>query len=216
MKKIGCLLLILAVGTLAQAGVRGDLRKGGQYYEDQKYGSALNSYQKILKKHPDNPQALFNAGNAYYRLKEYTQAQESYQKAAKNLAQKTPDALFNLGNAYYKAGDQERAKEAFRAAIVQNPDDKEAIHNLQLILQQQQQENQQNQDQPQQNQDDSQGQQNDEDQSQNPDENNQNENQKGQLSQQDADRIMAMAKEQEYKSHSGNRAQPEYLVEKDW
>ena len=159
---------------------------------------------------------MFNAGNAYYRLKEYTQAQESYQKAAKNLAQKTPDALFNLGNAYYKAGDQERAKEAFRAAIVQNPQDKEAIHNLQLILQQQQQENQQNQDQPQQNQDDSQGQQNNEDQSQNPDENNQNENQNGQMSKQDADRIMAMAKEQEHKSHSGHRAQPEYLVDKDW
>ena len=68
MKHFGVLLAFLFLAAAAQAGVRGQLRQGGKFYNDQKYGSALNSYQEILKEDPNNQQALFNAGNAYYRI----------------------------------------------------------------------------------------------------------------------------------------------------
>ena len=211
-----CLVFLLAV-TAAQAGVRGQLRQGGQFYEDQKYGSALNSYNTILKKHPDNQRALFNAGNAYYRLNEYTQAEEMYQKAASEEGDLSQSALYNLGNAYYRAGNTEKAIESYKAAILDNPQDKEAVHNLQLILQQQQQnqDNQNNQDNQDQN-SDNQNQQNDNNKGQAPQDSQQNQDKSGQLDKNAADRVMAMAKENEYRRSGSSNQQPDQTVEKDW
>ncbi len=209
-------MFLLAV-TAAQAGVRGQLRQGGQFYEDQKYGSALNSYNTILKKHPDNQRALFNAGNAYYRLNEYTQAEEMYQKAASEEGDLSQSALYNLGNAYYRAGNTEKAIESYKAAILDNPQDKEAVHNLQLILQQQQQnqDNQNNQDNQDQN-SDNQNQQNDNNKGQAPQDSQQNQDKSGQLDKNAADRVMAMAKENEYRRSGSSNQQPDQTVEKDW
>lgn len=209
-------MFLLAV-TAAQAGVRGQLRQGGQFYEDQKYGSALNSYNTILKKHPDNQRALFNAGNAYYRLNEYTQAEEMYQKAASEEGDLSQSALYNLGNAYYRAGNMEKAIESYKAAILDNPQDKEAVHNLQLILQQQQQnqDNQNNQDNQDQN-SDNQNQQNDNNKGQAPQDSQQNQDKSGQLDKNAADRVMAMAKENEYRRSGSSNQQPDQTVEKDW
>ena len=209
--------ICLLTFTAAQAGVRGQLRQGGQFYEDQKYGSALNSYNEILKEYPTNQRALFNAGNAYYRLNEYTQAEEMYKKAAAQTGDLSQSALFNLGNAYYRAGDSQKAIESYQAAIVQNPQDKEAIHNLQLILQQQQQnqDNQNNQDNQDQN-SDNQNQQNDNNKGQAPQNQQQSQQQNGQLDKEAADRVMAMAKENEYRRTGSSNRQPDPTVEKDW
>ena len=79
---------------------------------------------------------------AYY-LKEYEQAAQSFENAAEQPGKLQQDAWFNLGNTYYRAQNKDKAVAAYKQAILQNPQDKEAIHNLQLVLQQQQ--NQQNQ-----------------------------------------------------------------------
>ncbi len=218
MKKALFLLIFLSITQAGYGSVWGNLRQGGKFYNDQKYGSALNSYTEVLKKNPNHQQALFNAGNAYYRLNEYTQAEEAYKKASQISEDYGQSALFNLGNTYYKAGKKEQAKQAFQAAILQDPSDKDAIHNLQLILQEEQQQNQQNNqnnNNNNQNQNsDNQNQQNDDQQAQAPDQ--QNENHQGQLSKSDADRIMSMARENEQKSNSGSRGRPEKMVDKDW
>ncbi len=217
MNKLAVFLLFLLAFTAAQAGVRGQLRQGGDFYKDQKYGSALNSYNAILKDYPDNQYALFNAGNAYYRLNEYTQAEEMYKKAAEQTGDFSQSALFNLGNAYYRAGNREKAIESYKAAILQNPKDKEAIHNLQLILQQEQQDqnnqnNQNNQDQS----SDNQSQQNDNNKGQSPQDMQDSQDQSSQLDKSAADRVMAMAKENEYRRSGSAGRQPDSTVEKDW
>ena len=219
MKKILFLFLFLFFTQSVFAGVRGQLRQGGKFYNDQKYGSALNHYNEVLKKHPHHQPALFNAGNAYYRLHEYTQAEEVYKKAAQTDGDYSQSALFNLGNTYYKAGKKEEAKKAFQAAIVKNPADKEAVHNLQLILQEEQeqkQDNQQNNNDNQQQNSDNQSQQNQDQNSQAPEQQNDSQEQQGQLSKSDADRIMSMARENEHKAPSASRGRPEKPVEKDW
>lgn len=212
------LLLLLFVPTL-HAGTRGQLRQGGKFYQDEKYGSALNVYQNILKKNPTDQRALFNAGNAYYRLREYTQAEEAYKKAAQASGDYGQSALYNLGNAYYHAGDKERAKAAYQAALLKNPQDKEAAHNLQLLIQEQQQNQNQNQN-NQNNQDkqsDNQNQQNQDGKGQNPQQPQSNQQKSGQLSQQDADRVMSMAKENEPKPSTMAPGQSDdQTVEKDW
>ena len=217
MRKIFALLFLLTFTASLQAGVRGQLRQGGKFYNAQKYGSALNAYQNALKENANDQRALFNAGNAYYRLNEYTQAEELYKKSAQLLGDYAQSSLYNLGNAYYHAGDKDKAIEAYRQAILQNPADKEAIHNLQLILQEKQDnqnDNQNNQD----NQNDSSDNRQNQDpdnQGQEPQEQNQ-QPQDGQLNQQDADRVMAMAKESEYKPGAQTGGQQESALEKDW
>ena len=50
MKKLFFLFLFLFFTQALFAGVRGQLRQGGKFYNDQKYGSALNHYNEVLKK----------------------------------------------------------------------------------------------------------------------------------------------------------------------
>ncbi len=219
MKKVLFMLSLLIISSSLQASVHSQLRQGGKLYNAKKYGSALNVYQNILREHQNDQRALFNAANAYYRLNEYTQAEELYKKAAEISGKYGQSALYNLGNAYYHAGDKTHAIEAYQKAILQNPKDKEAIHNLQLIIQEQQnqknnnQNNQDNQDDKSDNQQ-SKDQQNNKGQSQQ--QSGQNQPQEGQLSQQDADRVMSMAKESEYKPGTASNSMSDSSPEKDW
>ena len=192
------------------AGVGSDLRQAGKLYAHEKYGQALSSYEQALQKDPQNTKAIFGAGAAAYHLKEYQQAQKSFEAVAQEHTELGHDALFNLGNTYYRAGQNEQAIAAYRQAILQNLQDKEAIHNLQLVLQQQQ--NQQNKNnQNNQNQDnnsknnDQQEQQNNAGQApqqneQKPDEQPQQpQDQQSQLDKQAAQRVMQLARDNEYK-----------------
>lgn len=217
MRKVCFALAVMFLFTAAQAGVGGLLRQGGAFYNDQKYGSALNSYNEILKNNPNDQYALFNAGNAYYRLNEYTQAQQAYEKAAEVKGEMAQDALFNLGNAYYRAGDKEKAKESFKKVILNDPKDKEAIHNLQLILaeEQQQNENQNNNNNQNQN-SDNQNKQNNDGKGQNPQDRQEEQDQQNMLDKSAADRVMSMAKENEYRRTASSNKQQDNTVEKDW
>lgn len=218
MRRFLCLLSVLMLSVSLQAGVRGQLRKGGKLYNAKKYGSALNVYQNVLKENANDQRALFNTANAYYRLNEYTQAEELYKKSAEMPGKYSQSSLYNLANAYYHAGDKTRAIETYQQAILQNPADKEAIHNLQLIIQEQQQnqnDNQNNQD-NQDNSSDNQQNQDSDDKGQDPQQQNQQQPQNGQLDQQDADRVMSMAKEQEYKPGAQGGGSSDSMLEKDW
>ncbi len=220
-------LMLLACVPL-QAGVGTQLREAGKLYANEQYGQALASYEKALQNDPKNMQAAFGAGAASYRLKEYQQAQKAFENVAHEEGKLGQDALFNLGNTYYRAGQQDPAIEAYRQAILKNPKDKEAIHNLQLVLQQKQ--NQQNQNnQNNQNQDndsqnnDQQEQQNNQGQAPQQDEQEQNQqpqqpqNQQNQLDKQAADRVMQLARDNEYKRPTQPNANgDDDSVEKDW
>lgn len=221
MKKLIGVFLPFAVALCAQAGVRADLREGGKLYEDQKYGQALAKYNEALQKAPQDENASFGAGAAAYYLKDYRTAEKAFEETAEKDGKLVQDALFNLGNAYYRAGDTDKAADAYRKAIVHNPKDKEAIHNLQLILDQKQ--NQQNQN--------NQNQQNQDNNSSNQDRQNQDgkgqaeqngqdpqspSNPQDQMNKDDANRVMQMARENEYKKPTQSGAAQGSSVEKDW
>lgn len=220
MKKLACFLLLLLASS-AFAGVRGDLREAGKLYQDKKYGQALAKYQTALQKAPNKEQASFGAGAASYYLKDYQAAENSFKNTAEQNGKLRQDALFNLGNAYYRAGDKEKAVSAYRQAIVANPKDKEAVHNLQLIIEQQQGEQNQN----------NQNQQNSNNNSSN--QSKQDQNNKGQapqdkgqeeqpskpqdaMNKDDADRVMQMARDNEYKKPTQPGEAQDPTVEKDW
>ena len=218
MKKLLCLVLLFAAFS-AHAGVRAELRQGGKLYEDKKYGQALSKYTEALQKDPTNEDAAFGAGAAAYYLKDYQSAEQAFEQTAQQAGELMQDSLFNLGNTYYRAGNTEKAIEAYRQAIVKNPKDKEAVHNLQLLLQQQQnQQNQNNQNQQNQDQNSSnQSQQNQEDKGSAADQQQQNpSNPQDQMNKDDANRVMQMARENEYRKPTQPGNVQGSTVEKDW
>ncbi len=218
MKKLLCLVLLFAAFS-AHAGVRAELRQGGKLYEDKKYGQALSKYTEALQKDPTNEDAAFGAGAAAYYLKDYQSAEQAFEQTAQQAGELMQDSLFNLGNTYYRAGNTEKAIEAYRQAIVKNPKDKEAVHNLQLLLQQQQnQQNQNNQNQQNQDQNSSnQSQQNQEDKGSAADQQQQNpSNPQDQMNKDDANRVMQMARENEYRKPTQPGNAQGSTVEKDW
>ena len=113
MKKITVFLCCLCASPLL-AGVRGDLRQGGKLYNAQKYGQALEAYQKILQKNPQSAPASFGAGASSYYLKDYKTAATAFEQTAQSEDKLQQDALFNLGNTYYRANDKEKAIAAYK------------------------------------------------------------------------------------------------------
>lgn len=211
------LLLLILTAAPAFAGVQAGLREGGKLFEEKKYGQALAVYNQILHDKPQDEAASFGAGAAAYYLKDYGSAEAAFKQAARQEGSLKEDALFNLGNAYYRAGDKKQAAETYRQVILQNPKDKAAIHNLQLILEEQQNQNDkdnkndqnQNQDSPNQSGGGAQDEQNSAgDQLQNSSQNQENKDA--------ADRIMQMARENEYKKPQAAGAAQDDTVEKDW
>ena len=224
MKMNKWLLVVICCGMAPAlwAGVKADLRQSAKLYEDGKYGQALSNYNKITRQDPQNEEAYLGAGASAYYLKDYQTAAAAFNRASGQEGARQQDALFNLGNTYYRAGNKERAIEAYRQAILKNPQDKEAIHNLQLILQETQ--SQQNQsDQNKSNQDKDSPNQGGQSGSQGAGENpSTSDQQNGQApqTQQDkeaANRVMQMARQNEQKKQTKS-GQPveDNSVEKDW
>lgn len=216
MKKIFYTCFALLFSSAAMAGAAGDLASGGRLYKKQKYGQALHAFQQALHQQPNNQEALFDIGAAHYRLKEYQNAQNAWKVAANQTGELTQDAQFNLGNAFYRANDMQNAVAAYRKAVLLNPQDKEAIHNLQLALEKQQQnsdkqnqpdKNSQNQGQSGQGEQDKQGQ-NQQDQ--------QPQSRQDQMNKEEADRVTQMAKENEYRRPMQAAQGGDSAVEKDW
>ena len=227
MMRICLFLLLFTLSTPLQAGVKGDVRQGGKLYAQEKYGEALSRYEQALQADPQNDQARFGAGAAAYYLKEYDQAAQAFENTAENSGELRQDSLFNLGNTHYRAGHKEQAITAYKQAILHNPQDKEAIHNLQLLLKEQQQQNKNNQnndnkDKNSQNQD-QQEQQNNKGQAPQQQDLQQNKQpqepqpQEQGMNKQDANRVMQLARDNEFKrpSHPGQSGADE-SVEKDW
>ena len=205
-------------------GVRADLREGGKLYNLQKYGQALDVYNQILKKQPQNAQASFGAGASAYFLKDYAAAEKAFTQSAQDGSRLQQDALFNLGNTYYRANDKEKAVAAYKQAILKNPKDKEAIHNLQLVLSNPPSQNNQNK-QNNQNQDKNSPNQDNKDQSDGSGQSPQDQQQEAQqqpqpqqMNQDDAERILQMARNNEKKapSQQGRGSGNNSNVEKDW
>ena len=227
MRYIGLLVLIVSFLPL-QAGVNSRLRQAGKLYDKEKYGQALENYEKALQENPTNAKAIFGVGAAAYQLKDYQQAAQAFEAVSQDAQSPLGhDALFNLGNTYYRAGEKEQAIAAYKQAIMQNLQDKEAIHNLQLVLQEQQnQQNKNNQNTQNQNQDsqnnDSKDQQDNKGQApqqkeEPPSQPQQSQDQQSQLDKQAAQRVMQMARDNEYKRPTQpGQNKDDDNVEKDW
>lgn len=224
--------LLLLTGLPLLAGVSGDLRKADKLFHHKKYGQALSAYQQVLKQEPTNDKATFGVGASAYFLKDYKTAEQAFESISAQDEKLLQDALFNLGTSFYRAEDKEKAKLAYRKALLKNPNDKEALHNYQIILEEEGQSDNQSNDQNKENKNDKDQQNSDQQQQQNqdnPDEgqgqddkHNQNPDQtndKNTLKPDDAQRVMQMARDSEHKPQQAGKGQTNFGnndVERDW
>jgi tetratricopeptide (TPR) repeat protein len=166
------------------------IRSGNDYYEEQDFEKARQSYLKGVEANADSYGAAFNLGDALYKSGQYEEATkhfESLVQKSQNSEQKA-ESYHNLGNALLETQKYQESVEAYKNALRNNPADEATRYNLayaqqKLKEQEQQQQNQDEQNEDQQNED----QQDQDQQDQNKDQQNQdeqNEDQKKQDQQQ--------------------------------
>jgi tetratricopeptide (TPR) repeat protein len=80
----------------------------------------------------------FNRGDALYQLGRYEEARQAYHQAAEldRDGELRSKDYYNLGNTFAAMGDKGGAIAAYRRALVLDPADEEARHNLEVLLRQ--------------------------------------------------------------------------------
>ncbi|MDR0291651.1 MAG: hypothetical protein LBI01_02515 [Elusimicrobium sp.] len=183
------------------------LIKGGRAYKKEKYGEALQYFKDAASAAPEDNRPAYNTAAALYKLKDYGASAKIYEDLGQKNWKEREDSYFNAGNAQYRAANKDAAKQNYRTALLMNPGDIEAAHNLQILLSENPKDNKSE------NKDNSDKQDKDNKQGQGSNDN------QNQMSKSDARRMMQMAKEQERKDRS--RSEQKYGeagggVEKDW
>jgi Ca-activated chloride channel homolog len=129
------------------------IRQGNREYEKNKFSDSEILYRKASDNNKQNPDALFNVGDALYRQNKFEEAGKQFLETTsqnENKAKKSA-GFFNLGNSLLKANKLEESIEAYKNSLKLAPGNREAKYNLayaqDLLKKQQQQQQQQQKDQ---------------------------------------------------------------------
>ena len=139
-------LILLAVGLAAcsEDSLQTKIDQANRLFDSGSYQAALESYQALLAQRPDLPELSYNTGNTLHRLGQYQRAIADTRRALPpNDTQLGAITYYALGNHYLALENLELAYDAFRNALLLDPDDADAKHNLELTLLLLQQEEQQ-------------------------------------------------------------------------
>jgi Flp pilus assembly protein TadD len=109
---------------------------GVQFYQQQNYSKAIQSYQKVIQLDPTYVEAYNNLGITYQELGDFDKAFEAYQKSVE-INPQYEKGYNNLGILYYLQGQNEEAFEAFKNALVINPNSIESHINLGVLYKKQ-------------------------------------------------------------------------------
>jgi len=179
-----------------------EMNEGVASYESGEYADALVSFEAALVQAPDHPKIGLAVGETLFQLERYEEAVREFERVLQltDDPQVRAETLFNLGTARLAAGDPGPAVTDLRDSLIENPDQKDALFNLEVALQrlkqqekeQQEQEQEEKQDEKQdekqeekqdeENKDDQEEQQNEEDQQDQEQENQENQEQDEQQS----------------------------------
>ncbi|MCP4292893.1 MAG: VWA domain-containing protein [bacterium] len=166
------------------------------------FEEALSGFEEALIQAPEDPLISLAVGETLFQLERYEEALVEFERALSQT--EDPDvqaeALYNLGTANLASGSTEKAVENLMESLNLNPDQADALHNLEVGLRRQQQE-QQEQQQEQQNQDENEKEENEENEDQNKqDQNQQDQNEENQENQDDQNQDQQNQDQQEQNS----------------
>jgi tetratricopeptide (TPR) repeat protein len=146
-----CVLMIFSVTLNAQTEKK-FIRKGNREYEKDKFSDSEISYKKAVDKNMQNPDAVFNVGDALYKQNKFEEAGKQFIESTNQNYDKTKKSagLYNLGNSLLKANKLPECIDAYKNSLKLRPDNREAKYNLSyaqdLLKQQQEQQRKQQQD----------------------------------------------------------------------
>jgi tetratricopeptide (TPR) repeat protein len=95
--------------------------------------SQIENYKEILKKDPNNLQALINIGNLYFDTRQDLLAIEHYQKALV-LDPRNVNVRTDMAVCFRRTGNPDRAVEELKKAISMDTRHAQARYNLGIIL----------------------------------------------------------------------------------
>lgn len=95
--------------------------------------SQIDNYKEILKKDPNNLQALINIGNLYFDTRQDLLAIEHYQKALA-MDPRNVNVRTDMAVCFRRAGNPDRAVEELKKAISMDPRHAQSRYNLGIIL----------------------------------------------------------------------------------
>jgi len=95
--------------------------------------SEIENYKDILKKDPNNLQALINVANLYFDTRQDLLAIEHYRKAL-DLDPRNVNVRTDMAVCYRRSGNPDRAIEELKKAISMDPRHAQSRYNLGLIL----------------------------------------------------------------------------------
>jgi len=193
------LLLIYTLPGYSQAENK-FIRQGNREYVKNNYSESEISYRRAIDKNSEQPDAVFNAGDALYRQDKFDDAGKEFAEThdMSEDTKKKAASLYNLGNSLLMSDKIKESIDAYKGSLRLDPGNMEAKYNLayaqDLLKQEQEQEQQQQQqnkqDQQKQEQQDGQGNENKDQTSDQQQQDEQNEQQQQKISKEDAERVL--------------------------
>ena len=117
----------------------GPLKEAFEAYQKEIYDKALEHYIDGQLKDPQNPELLYNLGNAYFKLDNFEAAEAHYRQALSQAPPGLkPHLLYNMGNSAYRRGQLQEAVRNYEAALQLDPEDPQIRENLEFVKQQMQ------------------------------------------------------------------------------
>jgi tetratricopeptide (TPR) repeat protein len=129
------LLIPVSIMTLVSCDTNPDERiaAGGNLYRQGEYRAALEAYQAAQAAAPDDPLAYYNAAYVLAATGQLERAEAALKQALRHADDRlAAKAYYNLGNIYFEQRDFARAIQAYQSALLLNPADDDARHNLEL------------------------------------------------------------------------------------
>ena len=155
------LLTLFIISPAIADEYRSKINEGYDYYKSGEYDKAVQQFKDagILK--PEKGLPIYNRGTALYKSNDFEGAAGEFKSSGeKDDPKLRGDAYYNTGNSFFKAQKFDQAIKSYVDALKVNPKDKDAKHNLEMALLQQQMQQQQQQKQDQNKKDQKQDQQN--------------------------------------------------------
>ncbi len=123
----------LLVGGVCSASVAEINRHGNDQYAQANYAPALDLYRTAQAVDSSRAETFYNGGNALDQQGDYARAIDEARRGPSAPANIVDRAQYALGNHYAGAVQLANAIEAYKRALLADPNDADAKHNLEVI-----------------------------------------------------------------------------------